>query len=312
MNDALITLAVTCFKEGDFLRECWESILQQTDSRWEVVLVKDGGSDEDTDRVFLGLEHPNLKKIALVKNVGPYPARNLAFSLAQTKYVMPLDADDMLPPNSIKAVLETFHRKNCDYVFGDFKFIGEKDGVVKFVSPPFPKKYIYTNHFPGWTAIRRSIWEDIGGYSIELSDGYADFDFFLSMVEKGYVGKHCGEVYYFYRSWSKTQVSGSYRTRFFQKRSLIVGRHPTLFKRGIFRNRFLGYGALFDALGHAANSEVLDARKKAAMSIFLGCIERPILYYIFLFGTLPTSKISNFLGRLFSLTLKKLIKKLDI
>jgi hypothetical protein len=39
MPEPLITIGITCYKEGDWLRECWESVLAQTDDRWEAVLV---------------------------------------------------------------------------------------------------------------------------------------------------------------------------------------------------------------------------------------------------------------------------------
>ena len=62
MSDALITIGITCFREGEWLRECWESVLTQTDDRWQAVIVMDGGADDKTKEVFESLEHPKLKK----------------------------------------------------------------------------------------------------------------------------------------------------------------------------------------------------------------------------------------------------------
>ena len=39
MPDILITIGITCYREGDLLRECWESVLAQTDDRWVAMFV---------------------------------------------------------------------------------------------------------------------------------------------------------------------------------------------------------------------------------------------------------------------------------
>jgi len=38
VSHTLITIGITCYREGDLLRECWESVLAQTDDRWVAVL----------------------------------------------------------------------------------------------------------------------------------------------------------------------------------------------------------------------------------------------------------------------------------
>ena len=52
MKSHLITIGICCFREGEWLRECWESVLAQDDDRWEAVLVMDGGADEKTSNIL--------------------------------------------------------------------------------------------------------------------------------------------------------------------------------------------------------------------------------------------------------------------
>ena len=106
MTEALITIGITCYREGKWLRECWESVLSQTDDRWQAVIVMDGGADDATTEVFESLEHPKLQKFRFKENQGPYICRNKAFELTETPYHFYLDADDRLLSGAVAAVLE--------------------------------------------------------------------------------------------------------------------------------------------------------------------------------------------------------------
>ena len=59
-----ITIGITCYNEGDWLLECWNSVLSQADERWEAVLIMDGTTHERTQQIFSQLEHPRLVSIA--------------------------------------------------------------------------------------------------------------------------------------------------------------------------------------------------------------------------------------------------------
>jgi glycosyltransferase involved in cell wall biosynthesis len=85
-----ITIGITAWNEGEWLRECWESVLKQTNPNWEAVMVLDGGADRKTSNVFENIKHERLKKIKLDKNVGPYPARTMAIESATTPWFYPL------------------------------------------------------------------------------------------------------------------------------------------------------------------------------------------------------------------------------
>jgi len=69
---ALITVGITCFSEGDWVLECWHSVLAQTDNRWVAVLVMDGGASARTREVFEQLNHPKLRKFK--ESVVPFRA----------------------------------------------------------------------------------------------------------------------------------------------------------------------------------------------------------------------------------------------
>jgi glycosyltransferase involved in cell wall biosynthesis len=85
-----------------FLRESIESVLTQTFSDFELVVVDDGSSDE-TWRLLQSFEHdPRLKVIRFVSNQGVSVAKNAAVAKSDSDYLAFLDSDDLAKPNRIE------------------------------------------------------------------------------------------------------------------------------------------------------------------------------------------------------------------
>ncbi len=252
----LITIGITCYNEGDWLRECWQSVLAQTDDRWTAVLVMDGTTHERTQEIFRQLEHPKLRKVALAENVGPYGARNQAFALTETPFHFYLDADDQLPPDAVAAVLAAFEEHPAaGIVFGDYEYFGATHYVKQ--QPP---QYTVGSWPQGACAYRKDVWERLGGFAGEtgggqgasrreapfrvdpvLARGPADYDFHLSAIEAGVVGVHCGKVFYRRRT-GHPSVTGSYRTDLHAMVKIIARRHPGMFNEHWTRDDFLALG----------------------------------------------------------------------
>ncbi len=83
-----------------------ESVLGQTCSDWEWIIVNDGSND-GTAEILNSLRDSRIKVIHQ-KNKGVSSARNSGLDVAQGKYVTFLDADDYLPPDALKL--------RCDYL----------------------------------------------------------------------------------------------------------------------------------------------------------------------------------------------------
>jgi hypothetical protein len=180
-------------------------------------------------------------------NVGPYPTRNKAFELTETPYHFYLDGDDMLLPDCIGLVLDTF-AKNPDagFVYGDYEICRPETpqqvvGVERFPQTFTPEGVIDGAHPPGACAYRKSLWERLGGFAPELARGPADFDFHIGAMELGVHGRHCGKSFYRCRK-GHASVTGSYDARTGEIFETMVRRHPIFFRDGKLRRRFLAIG----------------------------------------------------------------------
>ena len=96
-----ITVGITAYREGLFLKEAINSLLNQSTEEWNAVIVLDGGSDKLTKKIYDEFDHPNLEKYCFTNNQGPYITRNKAIKMTNTRWYFHLDGDDKLPLYSL-------------------------------------------------------------------------------------------------------------------------------------------------------------------------------------------------------------------
>ena len=126
-NYPLITVGITCYREGEYLINAWKSLESQSSKDWKAIMVLDGAADSRTRHIFKTIKHSNLKKITQMRNMGPYHCRTLAIENAETPWYFHLDADDLLPQDSIKQVLENIIKYPLmDYFWGKCLFFSKK------------------------------------------------------------------------------------------------------------------------------------------------------------------------------------------
>ncbi len=107
---SIVTCTYNCAK---FIKRCYYSILQQTYSNWEWVVVDDCSSDGTFD-ILNSFNDPRIKYFKLDKNMGRGPARNYALSLSIAEWCIMLDMDDLMMPNRLQEALVA---KNEGYDF---------------------------------------------------------------------------------------------------------------------------------------------------------------------------------------------------
>ena len=274
MAEPRITIGISCFAEGDWILECWQSVLAQTDDRWRAVLVMDGSEHARTREVFAALSHPRLVKHAMPENRGPYPVRNKAFELTETPYHLYLDGDDQLAPTAVADLLRAFNEDpEAGFAYGDYECFGE--GRAK----PTPQRYaadVSWDDFaegqplPGPCAYRKDSWGRLGGFAAELARGNGDYDFHIGLAEAGVRGRHTGTVFYRYRVGHGARVSSSYERRYHETHEIMVRRHPLFFADPKRRRRFLALGYRRSSLACAAAGEHERAVGHAWTAVRLG------------------------------------------
>ena len=98
LNEILISVIIPVYNVEQYVGECLESVLGQLDESIEIIIINDGSTDESYRRCQDKIEEYQNQRIKIVtqSNQGLSVARNNGLQLAEGKYVMFLDSDDML------------------------------------------------------------------------------------------------------------------------------------------------------------------------------------------------------------------------
>lgn len=114
MQSDLVSIIVPCFNQGKYLSEALDSVLYQTHTNWECIIVNDGSTD-DTEHIALNYRDiDNRFKYIARPNGGISVARNDGLKEAKGEYIKFLDADDWIDNQSIEKSL--FHSINFDLI----------------------------------------------------------------------------------------------------------------------------------------------------------------------------------------------------
>ena len=92
----LISVIVPCYNQAQYLDECLQSVLDQTYTDWECIIVNDGSPDH-TEEIAKKWVEKDTRFIYLSKeNGGLSSARNAGIEIAKGEWILPLDADDKI------------------------------------------------------------------------------------------------------------------------------------------------------------------------------------------------------------------------
>jgi hypothetical protein len=194
-----VTVVITCFNYGRYLPESIGSVLAQTFTDFELLVVDDGSTDDSVAIAQrLAAEDPRVTVIAQENAGQPAIPRNLAVDRAQGKYIVCLDADDRLDPGMLAAcvaVLDADPQVALAYprtiTFGD----------AQEVLPLLPwsvEQLARCNFLPCCTMFRRAAWEAAGGYNTNVR-GYEDWDLWVGIATTGAIGRPVPNALWHYR-----------------------------------------------------------------------------------------------------------------
>ena len=112
----LISFITPVFNTEEYLPECVESVLKQSNSDWELILVDDGSTDESGSICDEYARLDSRIKVIHKKNGGQFRARLDGIAIASGEYCTGLDSDDYIEGECVKTLAETLSRKKYDIV----------------------------------------------------------------------------------------------------------------------------------------------------------------------------------------------------
>jgi glycosyltransferase involved in cell wall biosynthesis len=225
-----VSVIVTCFELGDTLGEALASVDAQTFRDFEVVVVDDGSTGSATLAALERID-PAHARVLRTENRGLPAARNHGVRHSRGELLCCLDADDRLHPEWLAKAIAAFERDpSLAFVSHWLRAFGDEEWDWTPTDCGFPA-LLDVNTVNGAALVRRSSWEAVGGQDESLREGCEDWDFWITLVERGFRGAILPEFLFFYRrraaSMSRLLVGDAHR-RLYQQ---LIERHPESFAR---------------------------------------------------------------------------------
>ncbi len=185
------------------LEECIASVLDQTESDWELCLIDDCSTDPVVRKVLRKASEldDRIRLHFRATNGGIVAASNDGLQMARGDYVGLLDHDDVLEPDALAEVFRAIRQiPDVEYLYTDEDLLGE-DGETReaFRKPDWsPERFrnqMYVCHF---SVIKRNLLDTVGGFRAGF-DGSQDYDLMLRVTEQARVIHHIPKVLYHWR-----------------------------------------------------------------------------------------------------------------
>lgn len=120
MENNKISIIVPIYNVERYLRECIDSIINQTYSNLEIILVDDESTDNSSQIVDEYTKKDNRIKVIHKKNGGLSDTRNAGMEIATGDYFMFCDSDDFMPNNACEILVNKIVTEQADYVIGNY------------------------------------------------------------------------------------------------------------------------------------------------------------------------------------------------
>ena len=173
----LVTIYITNYNYGNFIKEAIDSVLNQTFKNLELIIIDDGSTDNSKEIIEKYKDVDNVR-IVYQKNKGLNVTNNIALRAARGKYIIRLDADDYFIPNALELLLDKLENDNeLGMVFPDYFIVDAQGEVLER-----QKRHNFDNEVSlfdqaahgACTMIRVAFLKEVGGYdeSFSCQDGY--------------------------------------------------------------------------------------------------------------------------------------------
>ena len=225
----LVSIIITCFNYGEYVRQAVESARAQTFGGIEIILVEGGSDDGKTPDVVRQIEAQGIRVLWRSGRHLAGSNRNFGIERALGKYICCLDADDWLAPTYIEKIVFNMEHRGIDLMSSAVKIFGEQQSAYGVDPNVNLQVLLERNELATCAVFRRDLWAMVGGYR-DFGDGEAgthvheDWEFWVRLAAAGARISNLGNDYLFnYRSHIANQ-------------SRRKGIPPTEVQRGLIRD----------------------------------------------------------------------------
>jgi glycosyltransferase involved in cell wall biosynthesis len=279
-NISLISIIIPCYNQAQYLPETLQSVLDQTYTNWECVIVNDGSPDNTEEVALEWTKKDQRFKYFKKLNGGLADARNYGIKASSGEYILPLDSDDLIAATYLEKAVTVFEsHEDIGIVYSDASFFDGTNGVCKTRKHNLKRILLFNTMFCT-SFFRRKDFDLTNGYNTNMVYGYEDWDFWLTLTTMGIKAYKIPEYLFFYRIRSNSMLRSIDK----QKRTLlhyqIINNHLDLYKSN-FRNPYIlaEYYKYRENLTGETMKDLIFLIKNINIPIFRFFIKRKFSYY---------------------------------
>ena len=194
-----VSIIVPCYNQENFVEECLESIRKQSYKNIECIIVNDGSTDQSCNRIIQFCSKDSRFSYIDKKNEGVSVARNTGILHSSGKYILPVDADDIIAEDYVKECV-TVLESHPDYkvVYCRAKKFGEVN--FEWILPPYSLETELCRNCIFCSAMfRKDDFEKSSGYNPNMKEGFEDWDFWISFLGNGEKVYKIDKILFYYR-----------------------------------------------------------------------------------------------------------------
>lgn len=182
--DPKVSIIIPMRNERDFIAGCLQSVLSQSYTNFEVIIVDDC-SDDDSLEIVKSFEDARIKTIHNEERLAIARSKNRAIAAARGKYLFFTDADCVVAPDWVEKGMALFSKDDgLSGVYGRVVYVAE-DYVPK-ISDRIRKTFDLPCEFYGCNlALRKDVVDAFGGFLDLFSLFYEDGDLVVRIMRSG-------------------------------------------------------------------------------------------------------------------------------
>lgn len=211
MKKELVSVIMPAYNAEKYIGEAIESILWQTYSHFELIVVDDGSMDSTVD-VVRSFDDSRIRLISLEKNEGIVGALNVGLSEAKGEFIARMDADDVSVPNRLEIQLNFIcSNPSVDICSAQIRLFGSEAGVWRM---PLTHEEIVSNLFFGSSIAHAAVFFrrkliDEGLYHYLGDYPHQEDTYLWHRIKKKVIFANIDEILYDYRieNHNVTQVN---------------------------------------------------------------------------------------------------------
>ncbi|MGP9670040.1 glycosyltransferase family 2 protein [Pseudoalteromonas sp. AOP31-A2-14] len=157
----LVSVIIPVYNVEAYIEKCVESLLEQTYTNFEALIVDDGSPDSSIQLAKQKIGNDPRFRFFEKENGGQGTARNLALDNAKGEYITFLDSDDYYDQNYLSVMTESIISSDADICMCNTNFIDENDKIIKVYKNNLPIYLSKQDYLLSYRSISNYMWDKI-------------------------------------------------------------------------------------------------------------------------------------------------------